>query len=220
MEPTKVKYSFKLIIVGDSEVGKSSLLMKYVRDTFLTEQQMTIGVDFFTKQITIPDNNNRKIPVKLQLWDTAGQEKFRALIRVYYRDCSGVILVFDVTRRESFVNIENWLNIIRDECSKDTSVIIIGNKIDLPDRTVTKEEAELFALQNNVQYFETSAKETESSSIPINMLAQDILFKTESEFPRLPSGVKTFNENGVYYPTTIVINKKRLRKGKIRTCCR
>jgi len=219
MEPVKVKYAFKIIAVGDSEVGKSSLLLKYAKDTFLTEQQITIGVDFFTKQVNIPNEQNKQTPIKLQLWDTAGQEKFRALIRIYYRDCSGVILVFDVTRRDSFINLEHWMDIIDTECSKDTLVILIGNKIDLPDRVVSREEAQAFAHEYNINYFETSAKETTSSSIPINILAQDILFKAEREYPNLPPGVKIYETDGSYKPTTIKINKRRARGRGIRSCC-
>ena len=150
----KFDYSLKVVVVGDSGVGKTCMLIRFVRDQFDEESQPTLGVEFLTK---IVETGRSKI--QLQLWDTAGQELFRSVTRGYYRGSAGALLVFDLTNRDSFDNIERWLRDIRDVARSDVVTLLIGNKADLPDkRQVTTEEAEAFAKAHGMQYFETSAK--------------------------------------------------------------
>ncbi|OHS95311.1 small GTP-binding protein [Tritrichomonas foetus] len=151
----KFDYSLKVVVVGDSGVGKTCLLIRYVRDVFDEESQPTLGVEFMTK-IVATDRHR----IQLQLWDTAGQELFRSVTRGYYRGSAGALLVFDLTNRDSFENIGRWLQDIRDVARSDVVTLLIGNKSDKAgdQRAVSTEEAQEFAKAHNMQYFETSAK--------------------------------------------------------------
>ncbi|XP_041455532.1 ras-related protein Rab-35-like isoform X1 [Lytechinus variegatus] len=145
---------FKLLIIGDSGVGKSSLLLRFADNTFSGSYITTIGVDFKIRTIDVKGEK-----VKLQIWDTAGQERFRTITSTYYRGTHGVIVVYDVCSAESFVNVKRWLYEIDQNC-EDVSRILVGNKNDAPDRKVVEtEDAQKFAEQMNIQLYETSAKE-------------------------------------------------------------
>jgi len=145
---------FKLLIIGDSGVGKSSLLVRFADNQFSGNYITTIGVDF--KIRTIELNGER---VKLQIWDTAGQERFRTITSTYYRGTHGVIVVYDVASGDSFANVKRWLHEINQNCD-DVNRILVGNKCDDPDRRVVlKEDATRFSNQMGIQLFETSAKE-------------------------------------------------------------
>ena len=147
-------FIFKVLLLGNSDVGKSSLLLRYVdavwSDTFVP----TIGVDFKVKTIDIGDKK-----VKLQIWDTAGQERFRNVVSTYFRGAHGILLIYDVTNRDSFKNLENWLIEIEKNASENVLKILIGNKNDLEDeRDITPDEGKAFANRNGMQFIETSAK--------------------------------------------------------------
>lgn len=145
---------FKLLIIGDSGVGKSSLLLRFADNTFSGSYITTIGVDFKIRTIDIEGEK-----VKLQIWDTAGQERFRTITSTYYRGTHGVIVVYDVTNGDSFANVKRWLHEIEQNCEV-VNRILVGNKNDAPDRKVVlTEDAQRFADQMNIQLFETSAKD-------------------------------------------------------------
>jgi len=145
---------FKLLIIGDSGVGKSSLLVRFADNHFSGNYITTIGVDF--KIRTIELNGER---VKLQIWDTAGQERFRTITSTYYRGTHGVIVVYDVTSGESFANVKRWLHEIDQNCDV-VNRILVGNKNDDPDRKVVlTDDAKRFADQMGIRLFETSAKD-------------------------------------------------------------
>jgi Ras-related protein Rab-1A len=147
-------FIFKVLLLGNSDVGKSSLILRYVDGTWSNTFIPTIGVDFKVKTIEV---DNKKI--KMQIWDTAGQERFRTVIASYFKGSHGVLLIYDVTNKTSFKQLESWLEIIENNASEDILKILIGNKIDLEeDREVTKEEGQSFANQHNIQFMETSAK--------------------------------------------------------------
>ena len=144
---------YKVILVGDSGVGKTCLLSMYVKGT-CGPTIPTIAVEFCTKEIEL--NNGTKI--KVQLWDTAGQERFKSLAMTYYRKAYGILLLFDVTKRSSFISCKNYLEEVRLNSDKNCVIYLIGNKIDLSNqRQITKLEAENFAQKENVVYLETSA---------------------------------------------------------------
>ena len=144
----------KILVIGESAVGKSCLLLRYTDGKFQETFMTTIGVDFKTKYIDIDGQR-----VKLQIWDTAGQEKFRAITKAYYRGAHGILVVFDISRRETFNQTKMWIDSIKDSSeSSPIDVILVGNKSDL-DRAVRKDEAEELATQYSVQYYETSAKD-------------------------------------------------------------
>jgi small GTP-binding protein len=150
----KFDYSLKVVVVGDSGVGKTCLLIRFVRDIFDEESQPTLGVEFLTKIV-----QTERHRIQLQLWDTAGQELFRSVTRGYYRGSAGALILFDITNRESFDNIGRWLQDIRDVARADVVTVLIGSKSDLGDqRQVSSDEAEAFAREHSMSYFETSAK--------------------------------------------------------------
>ncbi|KAJ3618344.1 hypothetical protein MTP99_006352 [Tenebrio molitor] len=145
---------FKLLIIGDSGVGKSSLLLRFADNTFSGSYITTIGVDFKIKTVSLDGQK-----VKLQIWDTAGQERFRTITSTYYRGTHGVIVVYDVTNGESFANVKRWLHEIEQNCDV-VNRVLVGNKNDTPDRKVVlTEDAQRFADTMNIQLFETSAKD-------------------------------------------------------------
>lgn len=163
-------YLFKIIVIGDSGVGKSSILFRFVDDNFNDSFISTIGIDFKIKTITI-DN---KI-IKLQIWDTAGQERFRTITSSYYRGANGIIVVYDVTNRDSYNNIIKWLGEIDKYTRNDTITIIVGNKCDLEStRLVEYKEAEEFASQFSIPYIETSAKTSSNITNVFTTMSNEI----------------------------------------------
>jgi small GTP-binding protein len=151
---TQYDLSFKVIVIGDSGVGKSCLTNKATKNEFLEDYNATVGFEFFTFNVRMFN----KI-IKLQIWDTCGQELYRSLITNFYRNSSMAIMVYSIDSRESFDNIDMWLKELRTHSNPDAKVFLIGNKIDLEkDRKITKEEGEEFASINGMDFFETSAK--------------------------------------------------------------
>merc|ERR1719428_1850352 len=145
---------FKLVFLGEQSVGKTSLITRFMYDSFDNNYQATIGIDFLSKTMYLEDRT-----VRLQLWDTAGQERFRSLIPSYIRDSSGAIVVYDITNRASFLNTSKWIEDVRSERGPDVVIMLVGNKTDLGDRRlVTQEEGEEKARQETVMFIETSAK--------------------------------------------------------------
>jgi small GTP-binding protein len=147
-------HSVKTVIVGESGVGKTSILSRFVRDVFEETGQPTLGVEFMSRVI---QTNTRKI--ELQLWDTAGQEIFRSVTKGYYRGAIGAFIVYDMTRTNTFQNLEEWVNNVRSTAIPDVVCVLIGNKSDLADdREVPREAGLKFAEAHNLLFFETSAK--------------------------------------------------------------
>ncbi|KZT71346.1 ras-domain-containing protein [Daedalea quercina L-15889] len=177
-------YVLKFIITGDAAVGKSSLLVRLTDQRFLADPDPTLGVEFGSKLITIPEENK---VVKLQCWDTAGTESFRSITRSYYRGAAGCVLVFDVTQRQTFVNARSWLADVREHADPHLTCILVGNKIDLcaedapgPSkraREVTTEEAELWAKEEGLLFVEASAKSGKNVDAAFEQATRDILDK-------------------------------------------
>ena len=154
MEEEGYDFIFKVLLLGNSDVGKSSLLLRYVDSVWNDAFVPTIGVDFKVKTLNI---NDKKI--KMQIWDTAGQERFRTVVATYFRGAHGILLLYDVTNKDSFKNLENWLIEIEKNAQEKVLKILIGNKCDLnDDREITTEEGKAFALRNGMEFMETSAK--------------------------------------------------------------
>eukprot|EP00163_Fabomonas_tropica_P022416 TRINITY_DN3908_c1_g1_i2.p1 TRINITY_DN3908_c1_g1~~TRINITY_DN3908_c1_g1_i2.p1 ORF type:complete len:209 (-),score=33.60 TRINITY_DN3908_c1_g1_i2:213-839(-) len=146
-------YVVKVIVNGDGSVGKSSLLLRYLKGEFHESTTMTIGVDTGTKVLEFGD-----LSVKAQIWDTAGQERYRGITSTYYRGAAGAIVVYDVTSKESFDNCKTWISEIRKHSVEDIVIGLVGNKVDLEDqRVVSTEEGEKYAEDNNLTFVETSA---------------------------------------------------------------
>lgn len=148
------KHLFKFIIIGDSGIGKSCLISRFTNNSFIEEHDMTIGVEFGSKVVDIND-----CKIKIQLWDTAGQECFRSITRSYYKDSIGVVLCYDTTNITSFYNIVKWMDEIKKECCNNVVIMLVGTKNDLTTkRQVAYKEARIFADKHNMLFCETSAK--------------------------------------------------------------
>ena len=151
-------YLFKLLIIGDSGVGKSSILNRFTDDTFNPAFISTIGIDFKVKTIKINDSL-----IKLQIWDTAGQERFKAIMTAYYRGATGIFLVYDITNQKSFDNVKSWLHNIKTNNPEVISVTLIGNKSDLENKRIISTDAgKKFAKENDLDFYETSAKNSDN----------------------------------------------------------
>ena len=149
-------YLFKVVLIGDSGVGKSNLLSRFTRNEFNLESKSTIGVEFATRSITVDGKT-----IKSQIWDTAGQERYRAITSAYYRGAVGALLVYDISKQVTFENVERWLNELRDHADSNIVIMLVGNKSDLRHlRAVSTEEASQFAEKHGLSFIETSALES------------------------------------------------------------
>ncbi|PHJ22164.1 rab6 [Cystoisospora suis] len=145
---------YKLVFLGEQAVGKTSIITRFMYDTFDNNYQATIGIDFLSKTLYLEDRT-----VRLQLWDTAGQERFRSLIPSYIRDSSAAVVVYDITNRASFLNTTKWIEDVRAERGSDVIISLVGNKTDLNDRRqVSYEEGQKKAQEHDILFMETSAK--------------------------------------------------------------
>eukprot|EP00048_Salpingoeca_helianthica_P014547 m.222245 g.222245 ORF g.222245 m.222245 type:complete len:213 (-) comp15984_c0_seq1:93-731(-) len=146
-------FLFKVVLIGDSGVGKSNLLSRFTRNEFNLESKSTIGVEFATRSVTIDSKC-----IKAQIWDTAGQERYRAITSAYYRGAVGALLVYDIAKHLTYENVDRWLKELRDHADNNIVIMLVGNKSDLRHlRAVPTDEAKAFAEKNNLAFIETSA---------------------------------------------------------------
>jgi small GTP-binding protein len=151
----KVEFSAKLVLLGESAVGKSSIALRFVRREFVPNQEATIGAAFLARSVSVPTGN-----VKLEIWDTAGQERYRSLAPMYYRGAAGALVVFDITSSDSLRKALTWIRELRTSGDPNIAVVLVGNKCDLDSmRQVPTHEAEAIAAEENVLFFEASAKD-------------------------------------------------------------
>ncbi|EPT25948.1 Rab18/RabC-family small GTPase [Toxoplasma gondii ME49] len=170
-EPASYDHLLKLLLIGDSGVGKSSILLRFAEDVFNEKQLSTIGVDFKVKAMTVGD-----MRLKLAIWDTAGQERFRTLTSSYYRGAQGIIMVYDVSNRQSFLNLQSWLDeIYRYSTNADAVLMLVSNKVDKRTVQVERREGEAFAFQKGMLFVETSAKTRQGVDHAFEELVQKIL---------------------------------------------
>jgi len=168
---------FKLLLIGDSGVGKTCVLFRFSDDAFNTTFISTIGIDFKIKTVEL---SGKKI--KLQIWDTAGQERFHTITTSYYRGANGIMLVYDITNAKSFENISKWLRNIEEHASEDVEKMLLGNKCDMDDkRVIPKERGEMIAREHGIKFYETSAKSNINIETAFLALATDILHKTPAK---------------------------------------
>lgn len=157
----RIDYSFKFIIVGDSVVGKSSLMKKYIHDKYEDRLINTIGIDF---SIRVIERTDKK--VKLLIWDTAGQERFKNIISSYYRDVDAILICYDITNKKSFENLNYWIQKVDNLCNEYAEVIIIGTKLDLEEQIIIKyDDANKISKDYGYNYIEISAKDNDSNKL-------------------------------------------------------
>lgn len=163
-------YLFKIVLVGDSAVGKSNLLARFARDEFYSNSKSTIGVEFQTQKMVIEGKE-----IKAQIWDTAGQERFRAVTSAYYRGAVGALLVYDISRRRTFDNIGRWLNELQTHSDMNVVTILVGNKSDLRDaREVTTAEGNSLAESQGLFFIETSALDSSNVAAAFQTVVKEI----------------------------------------------
>jgi Ras-related protein Rab-1A len=207
MNQMNYEHVFKVLLIGDSGVGKTSILNRFIDDKFNETFVSTIGVDFKAKSIALEG----KI-TKLQIWDTAGQERFKTITSSYYRGSHGVVIIFDVTNRKSFENIKMWLNEIRLHCDNGTKKILVGSKTDLEDKIeVSCSEALSFANRHNMKYVETSAKESKNIELAFINLANEIKSRMRE--------TTTFFMDGNPMENSIRLSEFPVGKHKNQECC-
>eukprot|EP00250_Pteridium_aquilinum_P004010 c14263_g1_i2 orf=189-797(+) len=170
-------YLFKLLLIGDSGVGKSCLLLRFADDSYLESYISTIGVDFKIRTVELDSKT-----IKLQIWDTAGQERFRTITSSYYRGAHGIIIVYDVTDQESFNNVKQWLNEIDRYASENVNKLLVGNKSDLTaKKVVDTQTAKAFADEIGIPFLETSAKNASNVEEAFMTMAAEIKTRMASQ---------------------------------------
>lgn len=163
-------YLFKVVLIGDSGVGKSNLLSRFTRNEFCSESKSTIGVEFATRCIELEGKT-----VKAQIWDTAGQERYRAITSAYYRGAVGALLVYDITKSESYDNVQKWLKELRDHADSNIVITLVGNKTDLKHlRSVQAESAAEFSSIEGLSFVETSACESTNVDVAFKKNLTDV----------------------------------------------
>ena len=177
-EPQQEK-TVSILTVGETQVGKTSLILRFIDRVFYYDTKTTIGVDFKVKRINLLNKN-----VLVKIWDSAGQERFKTVTRQYYKNAEGVMLIYDVTSQKSFSMIEEWFKSIIENKRKDAQVILIGNKKDMVNRVISAEQGESLAKKFEIKYYETSALSGENVDQVFEELAENILktkLNTEEE---------------------------------------
>ena len=192
---------YKILLLGDTSVGKSCLLLRFCDNSFQEAHLTTIGLDFRLKTINLKDDRK----VKIQIWDTAGEDRFRSITRNYYKGAKGILLIFDVTEKETFTHVRDWIERIHEESPEGITICLVGNKIDMNEsRVISNEEGKKIADEFKIPYFETSAK----SNIGV-----------EEVFTYLVKEVDTIymNEHKEEVGRKTVLNQKT--KNKKKKCC-
>ena len=208
----KEKFKLKLIILGDSGVGKTNIINRYVKDSFITNSKATVGVEFFVKTYRV--NNDI---IKLEIWDTAGQERYKSITSAYYKGSRGVLLVYDITRLSTFEDVEKWMNEICERIKGSLKIMLIGNKSDLiEDRKITTEMAIEKAKLLNIPLLETSALNSDN----IQKAFENILKEMYKEFKKEIEKEKyIINNNSI--KLDINANEKNIEKKRaFKKCCK
>ena len=171
---------FKIVLIGDTSVGKTNILSKYLTDEFDAKSKATVGVEFGVKNFKIENNI-----VKVQIWDTAGEERYRSITNAYYKGAKGSLLVYDITNKKSFENVEKWISDLKANADEDISMILLGNKTDLEDkRVVSTEEGKDKAEFYQISFMETSALNGNNIQKAFNELIMDVYKKNHESFEK------------------------------------
>merc|ERR1712087_209963 len=182
---------FKLVLIGDASVSKTSLLLRFADDSFEDNYISTVGVDFRFRTVTVYNEL-----VKLQIWDTAGQERFRTITSAYYRGANGVILVYDITNADTFSHVQDWLDEVHKAAGESVTKLVVGNKSDLTNqRAVNEEDAAQYAASVGASFVETSAKTALNVDKSFLIIAKQLVKKSGNS-SNGPSGIEEANSGG------------------------
>ena len=182
---------YKVLLLGDSTVGKTCFLLRYCDKTFQEAHLSTIGLDYRLKTMTLKSGKN----IKLQIWDTAGQDRFRAITKNYYKGANGIILIYDVTNVQSYENVKNWISQIREEANPNVVIYLAGNKVDVSEqeKLVKTEDGKKIADEFKLKFYETSAK----NGVNINEIFEDLVEVIDDIYSKLEVP-KTEQKNKLY----------------------
>ncbi len=168
---------FKIVLIGDSFVGKTNIMSKYLMNEFHEDSKATVGVEFGAKKFDIEGKS-----VKAQIWDTAGQERYKSITTTYYKGAKGALIVYDITRKETFDSVDRWISEVLNSGDKNMTMLLIGNKCDLDNqRQVTKEQGEEKAKAFKVAFLETSASSGENLDVAFEMIMKEVYSKCKNE---------------------------------------
>ena len=171
LQESEPEYSIKLLVLGDTSVGKSNYIYRFTEDKFSDNHMSTTGLDLKNADIIIDDKK-----IRVQLWDTAGQEKYRSITKTLFLRVQGIITIFDLTKEETFINLKSWINSIKEECGNNMPILIIGNKCDLTEyRVVKKETAYKYAKKEKIEYIETSSKTGENIKNSVDIICSKVI---------------------------------------------
>ena len=208
MDDENYEIMFKVVLVGDSFVGKTNIMSKYLKNEFHEDSKATVGVEFGSKQFNIEGHS-----IKAQIWDTAGQERYKAITSAYYKGAKGAFIVYDITRKNSFDSIDKWISDVTAVADKKISIVLIGNKSDLEDqRQVTKEQGEDKANKLEVAFLETSAFSGENLEKAFELMMKEVYKKCHEEM--LGDGDVDIIKGG----EDITLSKKKGNTGE-KKCC-
>lgn len=205
-------YIFKIIVIGDSGVGKSSLTVRLSEDVFYKDYASTIAIDFRMHQMSYMDKR-----VRLQIWDTAGQERFQSVATAFYRGANGVLLCFDLTHRPSFVHLDQWMDRVKQQALPGIPCLLVGCKSDeaRSSRQVTREEAVAWAQQHNMSFIETSAKEKENVQTAFQQITKSIFEDMKERNGKSPAA----GDNAAGRAQSVNLDQRASAGTKDKKCC-
>ncbi|XP_074573942.1 ras-related protein Rab2BV [Curcuma longa] len=206
-------YLFKIVLIGDSGVGKSNILSRFTRNEFSLDSKSTIGVEFATKTLQIDAKT-----VKAQIWDTAGQERYRAITSAYYRGAVGALLVYDITKKQTFDNVQRWLRELRDHADSNIVVMMAGNKSDLTHlRAVSENDGQEFAEKEGLSFLETSALESHNVEKAFQTVLTEIYHIINKKALAAQEAARNASPPG--QGTTIHVTDSSAAEGSKSYCC-
>jgi Ras-related protein Rab-11A len=214
-QPTDYDMIFKIVIIGDSGVGKSNLLSRYLKNEFSLDTKSTVGVEFATQKLEI-----QNFKVKVQIWDTAGQERYKSITNAYYKGAKGALLVYDITKKETFENIDKWIFELKRNGDEDLTLVLIGNKCDLESqREVCKSIGNDKAMLYNCAFIETSALSAENVNKAFTLMINEIFNKFHKKLNENNDGTSSLSGGQKLVLTEENHNRKNENPNKMNIGC-